>query len=508
MNNYLIIAIIILLLIVLLLLNRLDTVRQQLKEKISALEKQKNKDDVQIQQLSTSVEELNETAYTDATTQIGNLDYFMQEAPKMLENPENLVLLGFGISNIVTINRLYGSLEGDKVLCFAADILKDVVGQAGLYAHVQSNLFVVLMRESEEMRAMDFVGGITEGMHLYSDIFMAETKFGIYRVPAYAVDITNMLNCVALAQRTKPENPNDNYVEFTMDMARQFDENKKMCAEMEEALKERKFVMYLQPMVSLHSFQIISAEALVRWEHPTKGLLSPYAFLPVFEKTNLMLKLDEYMWEEGCKTIRRWIDNKIETMLVIINISPIHLTSVDFAKTLEKLLNKYKLKKEMMVLELPESALSTGGIQVKETVNKIADMGFVLCIDNFGSMNSPLNLLRELPITMVKLDRKFIAANAGNEDGQTILRYLIAMAKELDLTVVCEGVETNEQMNFLTEIGCDVAQGYLFSKPVDLRHFDQLNKNIIQTGFNTGEYYPTFSDMENGVNIMEKMLKK
>ena len=278
--------------------------------------------------------------------------------------------------------------------------------------------------------------------------------------------------------------------------------------EMEQALEDKKFVMYLQPMVDLHIYKIYSAEALVRWEHEEKGLLSPYAFLPVFENTNLMLKLDYYMWEEACKTLRRWIDNKLEPLPLMLNISPIHLNSVSFIQVLTSLLDRYKLQKSMLVLELPERALTSGGGDVLQTVKVLAQSGYKLCIDNFGGLHSPVNLLRDLPFSMVKLDRKFLMDNSKNEEGQTILRYLIAMAKELDLIVVTEGVETLEQVNFLTEIGCDIAQGYYFSKPVSLRDFDKLNKKINRQGFRPTEYYPTFTDLDQGVDIMDKMLDK
>ena len=162
----------------------------------------------------------------------------------------------------------------------------------------------------------------------------------------------------------------------------------------------------------------------------------------------------------------------------------------------------------MIVLELPEHAITSGGDSVKETVKALAAAGYILCIDNFGGLHSPVNLMRDLPFTMVKLDRRFLVDNSQNEEGETILRYLIAMAKELDLTVVTEGVETLEQVNFLTEIGCDIAQGYYFSKPVSLRAFDTLNKKMSRMGFRPTEYYPTMTDIENGVDFMEKMLSK
>lgn len=214
------------------------------------------------------------------------------------------------------------------------------------------------------------------------------------------------------------------------------------------------------------------------------------------------------MWEEACKTIRRWIDNKLDPLPLMVNISPIHLEDESFIAVLNNLIADYKLQRDMLVLELPERALTSGGEDVLKTVKALDEAGYILCIDNFGGLHSPVNLMRDLPFSMVKLDRRFLVDNSQNEEGQTILRYLIAMAKELDLTVVTEGVETLEQVNFLTEIGCDIAQGYYFSKPVSLRDFDTLNKKISRLGFRPTEYYPTFADVDNGVDIMEKMLSR
>ena len=477
------------------------------KDKSSRLAQDKRKNAEKIEELQKSVEGLHEIAYTDVTTKIGNRDYFITHAIKLLQKECDYTLIGFGISNIATINRLYGPAEGDKAVCYAAHMLEEMINHRGLYAHVQSNLFALLVETQEERGICGLIEEITAEMGKYSDIFQVELQFGVYYIADRKEKVSEMLSRMVLAQRSVGKNSPVNYAFFDEELNQKFEENKKMCAEMEKALDERKFVMYLQPMVDLHSYYIYSAEALVRWEHEEKGLLSPYAFLPVFENTNLMLKLDYYMWEEACKTIRRWIDNKLEPLPLMLNISPIHLNSSQFIDILSNLLERYKLKKEMLVLELPERALSTGDAQVKDFVRELANRGFHSLIDNFGSMHSPVNLLRELPVSMVKLDRKFLNENVKSKEGLTILRYLIAMAKEIDLTVLAEGVETMKQANFLTEIGCDIAQGYFFSKSVPLREFDQLNKKISRMGFHPNEYYPTFTDMENGIDIMEKMLK-
>ncbi len=463
-----------------------------------------------IKELEQSVEHLSEAAYTDITTKIGNRDYFIKKTIELLgrEKERQFTMIGFGIANIATVNQMYGPSEGDRLIRYVAKRLKEHVRTGGAYALVQTNLFAILLRSQKEADIMRVINDITNDLATCSDIFKVEVNFGIYQIADKNEKISEMLSRMVLAKRSGTKGDKINYAYFDEELALQYEENKKMCAEMEKALDAKKFVMYLQPMVDLHVYKIYSAEALVRWEHEEKGILSPYAFLPVFENTNLMIKLDYYMWEEACKTLRRWIDNKMETLPLMLNISPVHLSNISLMQVLSELLERYKLQRNMLVLELPEKALTSGGHDVLDTVKELAKNGYTLCIDNFGGLHSPVNLLRDLPFTMVKLDRKFLMDNSKNEEGETILRYLIAMAKELDLTVVTEGVETLEQVNFLTEIGCDIAQGYYFSKPVNLRDFDKLNKKINRQGFRPNEYYPTFQDLEQGIDIMEMLLDK
>lgn len=463
-----------------------------------------------IEELEKSVEKLNAVAYTDITTKIGNRDYFIKQTIELLDREKNApyTLIGFSIANIETVNHMYGSSEGDRLLRYVAGRIKHHTIRGSIYALLQTNLFGILVKDHDDSVIMDMVNSISNDIENCSDIFQVEVQFGIYRIEDRSERVSEMLSRMVLALQSVNKESKQNFAYFDEEMNRKYEENRKMCQEMEQALEDKKFVMYLQPMVDLHIYQIYSAEALVRWEHEEKGILSPYAFLPVFENTNLMLKLDYYMWEEACKTIRRWIDNKMDPLPLMVNISPIHLNDVSFITVLNNLISRYKLQTDMLVLELPERALTSGGEDVLKTVKALDEAGYILCIDNFGGKHSPVNLMRDLPFSMVKLDRRFLVDNSQNEEGQTILRYLIAMAKELDLTVVTEGVETLKQVNFLTEIGCDIAQGYYFSKPVSLRDFDTLNKKISRFGFRPTEYYPTFTDLEKGVDIMDKMLSR
>ena len=456
-----------------------------------------------------TLQKLNTVAYTNPITKLGNIDYFMDETAKLFEEEPDghYTLIAFNIQNIGKINQLFGPTEGDNVVLHAARSLR-IVGQKDhhLFAQIYSNLFGMIVKEKSEEYILSQITELTNLLQDYSENFKVLSSFGIYKITNTAQPVMEMVNACMLAQKFVKDPEECNYVFYSEELEANFKQNKQMSQEMEEALEQHKFLMYLQPMVDLRTFRIVSAEALVRWDYPGKGILSPYAFIPLFESTNLVQKLDYYMWEECLKTIRRWIDNKITPTPIAMNVSPIHFQNTKFIDYLDELCEHYLIDKNLLILELPERGISNGDSHIKEIITTLKEHGYTLCIDNFGSMNSPLNLLRDYPIDRIKIDRSFLNQNSDTEDGIAILRYLIAMAKEVGLTVITEGVETLEQTNLLSESGSDVAKGYFFSKPVDLREFDQLNHSMVQRVYQSNEYYPTFEDLEKDLDLIAFML--
>lgn len=507
MENALIALIVAAVIAIIYLLVKLHEQKEYYKYMQNKLSDTEEKSFREIKDLQESVAGLKREINTDITTKIGNRDFFINKTVQMLErsskNPYTIIC--FSISNIDLITKLFGPAEGDRLIRYTAEKLKERYQSRGLYALIQSNMFAMLLKGHEDVKILEVIRDISEDIANCFEFFNAEAVFGIYKIDDPSVKVSEMLSRVALAQRSVSTDAKENYAFFDMEMSTRYEENRNMCLQMEQALEQKEFVMYLQPLVDLHEYKIVNAEALVRWEHKEKGLLSPYAFLPIFENTNLMLKLDYYMWEEACKTVRRWIDNKLEVLPLMINISPIHLSNDGFIQLLNELVEKYRLKKDMFILEISERGLTNGESDVFANVKNIAENGYKLCVDNFGGLHLAVNILRILPISMIKLDKRFLDENSESEEGETILRYLIAMAKEMELTVIIEGIETQEQVDFVTEIGCDIAQGYFFSKAVSLRDFDSLNKKIKRQGFRPGVYYPTISDLEKNIDILEKM---
>lgn len=243
--------------------------------------------------------------------------------------------------------------------------------------------------------------------------------------------------------------------------------------EMQTAVDERQFVVYLQPKFSLPSEQICGAEALVRWKHPVKGMISPGAFIPVFEKNGFIAKLDYYVWEETCRLLSEWKKAGKKQYPVSVNISRISLYNPQLTELMTGLVQKYDIPPALLQLEITESAYMTNPELMEKTIDSLHAAGFVILMDDFGSGYSSLNTLKRIQVDVLKVDMKFLPVKNEMERGEIILASVIKMAKWLGMTVVVEGVETRLQRDFLDSTGCDCIQGYYYSKPIPSEEYEE-----------------------------------
>ena len=242
--------------------------------------------------------------------------------------------------------------------------------------------------------------------------------------------------------------------------------------QMYTALAEGQFVAYLQPKVEIFSGRIVGAEALARWRHPERGLIPPSRFVPFFERNGFIIQLDEYIWEEACKLLRSWLDKGYRPLPVSINVSRMHFNDNGFCDKLRALTDKYRLPRHLLELELTESAFFENEKILQRTMHSLQENGFAFSMDDFGTGYSSLNTLRALPFNTVKLDRAFVSDSTGNQRGRIVARNTIVLAKQLGMRIIAEGVETVEQALFLRNMGCDHAQGFYYSRPMDAREFE------------------------------------
>lgn len=416
-------------------------------------------------------------ALQDDVTKSMNKASFYLEAEKMLLKKmlpdEKLALLLMDIDNFKIINELYSMKKGDSVLKNIAKIIGKNVQENGIYARLNDDVFAMMYKYKEEKELIALIDAISEDVFNLKLSLKVIPSFGIYRINDNSVPVNAMCDKASLAKRTIKGLVGNRYAFFTEKLSRAILADKEIEDEMRPALEHKQFVMYLQPKIDMKTMKPCGSEALIRWKHPKKGLIPPYKFIPLFEKNGFVIEVDKFMWEQACIAIRSWLDNGYTPLPISVNLSRIHFKYEHLVETIEDLVKKYDVPKKYLELELTESAFLDNEGAVNSTIVRLQNLGFTIAMDDFGMGYSSLNMLRKLPVNILKLDRGFINEATCTERGFIVLNHVIHMAKDLKATVVCEGIETEEQANTLKTAGCDIAQGFLYARPMPLEEYDE-----------------------------------
>lgn len=261
---------------------------------------------------------------------------------------------------------------------------------------------------------------------------------------------------------------------FSEDIADQAMYRMALEYEMRQAIEENQFELYYQPQVDCHTGHVIGAEALIRWNHPKRGFVSPLDFIPLAEETRLIIPIGRWVIDESCRQLSLWHKKGIMLKRIGINVAGPQITHDDLSIVIEQSLTKYSLDIRYLDLEITETFIMENSKQVLPLLQQIRDMGGHLSIDDFGTGYSSLSQLKQLPIHKLKIDRAFVKDLPDNQDDVAIAKAIIWMAQSMQLKVIAEGVETNEQNTLLTEMGCDEIQGYLFGKPMSAIDFESM----------------------------------
>lgn len=423
-----------------------------------------------------SQQELQYLAEYDKLTGIYNRNAFAKLTAKMLaENPKvTYMVVRFDIEKFKAVNDVFGRAQGDRLLGFMAKNLKRFAEPLqGTYARLEADVFALCIpyTEANVVGMMSISTQDTRSFKLDMEIM---ASFGIYIVDDNTLSVDAMIDRAMLAQQTVKGNYVKRFAFYDEALRAELLQEREIVTQMATALDSKQFQVYLQPKVSLRTNQIIGAEALVRWVHPQKGVVPPGIFIPVFEKNGFIMKLDAYVWEQVCVQLRGWLDKGLSPLPISVNISRVNIYNPNLCAILIGLVNKYSLPDGLLQLEVTESAYTDNPKLMIEVVNELHKRGFTMLMDDFGSGYSSLNMLKELPVDMLKIDLRFLAGNDESGKGSDILTSVVRMAKWLGLPVTAEGVETNEQAAFLRSLGCDDAQGYLFYRPISIMEYERL----------------------------------
>jgi len=431
---------------------------------------------------SDTVERL--TGY-DGVTGLLMYEKFLELSGEYIEQAPHgkYAIVYMDFSNFKIVNEVHGYEIGDKILRRLAE---EATGHKNYYIYgsrvfSDNLLFFIRLGDMD----VEEISQIFENMgKRFSDRMQLEyidsklmLNIGVcpFEICGQPVPLKNIISNANIARkRTKlPDMPR--VIVYRDEMGDRLKTEVAYAASMESAFRNHEFVVYMQPKVSLKTGQIDGAEALIRWKKQDGQMIFPNDFIPVFEKNKSITLLDYYVYDEVCKYLKNRIDAGKKVVRISINVSRVHLYSIDeLAGYAKSLLAKYKIPPTLLEFELTETVFTD---KVDDTVNlmsKLRALGVLVSMDDFGSGYSSLNVLTKLPLDVLKLDKEFLNDFDNDPDEKIIIPSVIEMAKKLDLSVVCEGVETSDQVEFLSEVGCDYAQGYYYSKPIPQEQFDAL----------------------------------
>lgn len=415
-------------------------------------------------------------AEQDSLTRIPNKDTFFEKTRMILDREPNEqhVIIRFDIERFHMLNQILGVPEGDRVLKFLAVKLQELFGleEQISYCRLSSDAFAVCTRyESAEID--ELVKTIQGSFQNYPLEYEFTLCFGLYIVDDPKLPIDTMLDRAAHAQKTVKGNYILHKAYYDDALREQENHQREIINDMTRALHNGEFEVYYQVKVHMDSQEPVGAEALVRWNHPHKGMIPPGVFIPLFEKNGFVMQVDLFVWKSVCRQIRMWLDSGIDLKPISVNVSRADLYNPRLVDVILSVTDEYEVPRKLLQLELTESSFVSDAARLASVTAELRQAGFTILMDDFGSGYSSLTSLTDIDVDVLKLDMQFLTKSIKTEKGTWILKHTIDMAESIGLTVLAEGVETPEDCRKLLGLGCHYAQGYFFSKPIPVNEYEK-----------------------------------
>ena len=411
----------------------------------------------------------------DPVTNLLTEKIFYERAQVMLEeNPgQAFDIIAVDIERFKIINDAFGTAAGNQLLSDLSVCLLDIrVDEKSLFARIRADLFAVLVPREEGV-----YGRLEHSLNCFLKNYplpmRLTVKIGVYQIEERDIPVERMCDRAFIAAGSIKGMYAEKIVFYNNAMREKMLFEQKILDTMVEALEQGQFQIHLQPKVRVNTEEVVGAEALVRWEHPELGLLSPADFLPVFERNGFIYSLDLYVWHKVCSAMQRWRQMGGADIPVAVNVSRMDIYHGDLPSLFTELVKDYGLEPKNLHLEITESAYISDSRQLLLVVEQLRKTGFVVEMDDFGSGYSSLNMLSELPVDVLKLDLKFLRTGTDAGRRHRIMQAVIDLAHTLHLLVIAEGVETKEESLLLEEMGCQYAQGYYYGRHVPENEFEK-----------------------------------
>jgi diguanylate cyclase (GGDEF)-like protein/PAS domain S-box-containing protein len=438
---------------------------------------------VDVSQNKQAQEKLNHLAYHDALTDLPNQVLFKDRLKQAIaysrRSDQMHAVLLLNLDRFKTINDSLGYTAGDRLLQSVAQRLTSCVRESDTVARFGSDEFAILLtqisRPQDAANAARAIKEVLDQAFIFDEqeVFIS-TSIGISLYPHDDRDTAGLLkNAGAALDRAKVEGGN-RYEFYTAGGTTRALKQLVLESNLRGALERSEFVVQYQPQVTIPDFHLVGMEALVRWQHPSLGLLYPSEFVPLAEESGLIIALGEWVMRNACLQNKAWQDAGLAPMRLSVNFSARQFQQPAFINAVAEILRETNLDPRWLELEITESSIMKEPDQAIEKLHELKLMGIRVAVDDFGTGYSSLNYLKRFPIDTLKIDKTFVADVCKDPHDTAIVRAIITLGHALDLTVIAEGVETQEQLKYLSSLGCDVVQGFLFSKSLPAPVFEEL----------------------------------
>ena len=415
--------------------------------------------------------------YIDVQYGIYNSNGFFKYAAEMLHhNPTKRYIMAImNVSKLRNVNELYGKSMGDEVMYFLSGLIKEFVTDIGMFGRLGGSVFAMIFEETPENLDRLLSRKYYDCTHLGID-YPITARFGLISVDRNSKSLSTYADMATYAMGTAYDLRYNSYIFFSEDMYGVIENEISVTRQMHKALEKNEFVLYFQPQYDHVSSKMVGAEVLARWVRPDGSIISPGMFIPVFEKNGFVRELDKFIWKNAFRMIQEWEKNNLLQVPISLNISRLSLADDKIIAYMKKLEQEYPIDKKHVHFEITESAYIANQKDMVKRITKLRELGYEIAMDDFGSGYSSLNSLKDIPIDILKLDMGFLEGKNNQKKGNSIIEYIIQMAKAINMKTVAEGVETIEQADLITDYGCDVIQGYYYARPMPEREFEELLK--------------------------------
>ncbi|OUR95927.1 hypothetical protein A9Q81_13465 [Gammaproteobacteria bacterium 42_54_T18] len=425
-------------------------------------------------------------AQHDMLTGLANRSLFIESVRQAIARSQRdntyFAIMFIDVDNFKSVNDTLGHEAGDELLTTIADLIKSALRDNDVVGRLGGDEFSVLIEGVEKQGslikiAQQLVEAIREPITIQGKLIHTSISLGIATYPTCSSDVSALIKCADLAMYKAKQSGRNGYCFYSDDLQMLADEYVTLKTDLHKALKCKEFELYYQPQINVSDGTIAGVEALIRWNHPVRGMVSPDEFIPVAETVGLINDIGDWVIEEACQQLQRWLSEYKDLhldLVVAINVSAYQLRQLSFKKNVFNTVKKYGLPFRQVELELTESAVIEDVERCATKLKDLSGKGIQVAIDDFGTGFSSFRHLQLLPLKTLKIDKIFIDEICTVQKSREIVKSMIMMAHALDMDVVAEGVETESQASLLKILGCDKLQGYYFSRPLKLQDMNRL----------------------------------